>query len=857
MHHKHKTWGHLARFVTSFIGLLFVMTAAHAAEQNQAPSGATSSFLASPLTVQVTITSINSGQVLSNAAFAGTGATYTPAIDVNATTFNFLSNTTTLTLGTVQSIGTVTLSFNRPVTNPRLHFSRLGGALGSTNLDRAYAQTVWDLTTAGATVTPISGDMTTADSPAPGLDTLRIQALNSRADVACIPRTGYEAGGCGTVQVNGTFSTLTFNVALWFRTRDAAGPLSAALGDGYGLAISLNEDFGDAPATYGAAPHVVDNVQLGAVTTPSAGAHPSEADATTTLYTAYPATSPVSNATATGDSDNALTLPLPQVGVGTYTLTVPVSARTGSAAGAQVCGWIDFNRDGTFTDGAPEEACAAAGASSATLSWAIPTGATYVAGESYLRLRIGTAADAAQVSTPTAVAATGEAEDYQITLLPRVRLIKVLSPTTDTGRFNLSVSPNVAAAIGPGTPSVTDVGHNGTTGFVPVPFTTAITVQETAGTGTTLADYTSVLSCVNRLGVSVATGTTSAGFTSMTSAPAAAPTVPAAPANSDTSEITCTATNTRQPTLTLVKQVVNDNGGTRTIADFPLTATGPTPITGVSGTAAVTSRVVSPGAYVLSETTQNFYTASAWSCVGGSLSGSTLTLTTGQSATCTITNNDNPPVLRAQKRLPAGRAAAGDQFTLTIAGTNGPATVTTTGAGSVAAGVATLSTAIAGTSYTISETAPGTTLADSYTTSYACTNASSVPGAQTPTGSGTSFTITAAAGDDLTCTFDNSRKPVADMRVTKTNSESGVLEGAMTTFTIVVTNGGPDAVTGAVVTDPPSGRTNLTCTAPPTCTGSACPAGPLTMAGLDSGYTLGLMANGASVTITVTCQVTP
>lgn len=544
-----------ARSITFFLALLFVMTTAHAAEQNQTPtsvtaSGATSNFIASPLSVAVAVTSANSGQTFNTADFAGGAGTYSPAINVSATTFNFTSTVTTtpMPVGTIRGVGTVTLTFSRPVTNPRLHFSRLGGFNGATN-EFSYFQTTWDLMTAGATMTVISGQLATADNPSvAGADALRIQALNPRATTQCVnpPPANTELSGCGTVQINGTFSTLTFNASLWYRDRQPAAPVNQNGGDAYGVAITLNEDFGDAPSSYGAAPHVVDNVQLGAVATPAAGAHPSEADATTTLYTAYPATSPVSNATATGDTDNALTLPLPQVGVGTYTLTVPVSARTGSASGAQVCGWIDFNRDGSFTDGAPEEACATAGAANATLTWTIPTGATYVAGQSYMRLRIGLAADAAQVSNPTTPAASGEAEDYQITLLPRVRLTKLLSPTTDTGAFNLSVSPNVAAAVGPGTSSVTNVGHNGTTGFVPVPLNTAITVQETAGTGTALANYASVLSCLNRAGASVASGTTSAGFTSMTSAPTAAPTVPATTANSDASEISCTVTNTRR-----------------------------------------------------------------------------------------------------------------------------------------------------------------------------------------------------------------------------------------------------------------------------------------------------------------------
>ena len=78
---------------------------------------------------------------------------------------------------------------------------------------------------------------------------------------------------------------------------------------------------------------------------------------------------------------------------------------------------------------------------------------------------------------------------------------------------------------------------------------------------------------------------------------------------------TCTITNNDQAaTLTLVKTVVNDNGGTATVTSFPLTATGPTTITGVSGAAAVTNRPVNAGVYTLSEVTAAGYTAGAWSC---------------------------------------------------------------------------------------------------------------------------------------------------------------------------------------------------------------------------------------------------
>ena len=65
--------------------------------------------------------------------------------------------------------------------------------------------------------------------------------------------------------------------------------------------------------------------------------------------------------------------------------------------------------------------------------------------------------------------------------------------------------------------------------------------------------------------------------------------------------------------------------------------------------------------------------------------------------TCTFTNT-KLPILRLQKALPSGRFNAGDQFTLNIVGTGGPASVTTTGAGTTATGTATLNPGAVGAS---------------------------------------------------------------------------------------------------------------------------------------------------------------
>lgn len=254
----------------------------------------------------------------------------------------------------------------------------------------------------------------------------------------------------------------------------------------------------------------------------------------------------------------------------------------------------------------------------------------------------------------------------------------------------------------------------------------------------------------------------------------------------------------------------------------------------------------------------------------GSLSGSTYTLTGAEVAasigfTCTFTN-DRLPILRLQKALPGGRFVATDQFTLTIAGTGGPATATTTGTGSTANGTATLNPGAVGASYTFTETAAAGADLGNYITTYSCTNALS--GGQAPSGSGTGFTITGVSGDDLTCVFTNTRKDRADLRLTKTNTPGvngevdqaadTVVSGGATTYTLTVTNLGPDAAGGAVLSDP--APTGVTCTTA-SCSaagGATCPAntGAALVADLQgAGATIPVLPVNGTVTVTLACTV--
>ena len=90
---------------------------------------------------------------------------------------------------------------------------------------------------------------------------------------------------------------------------------------------------------------------------------------------------------------------------------------------------------------------------------------------------------------------------------------------------------------------------------------------------------------------------------------------------------TCTINNNDRPaTLTLVKTVTNDNGGTALPTAWTLSAAGPTaPISGITGSPAVTAVPVNSGTYALAEAGGPAgYAAGGWACTGGMLAGASV-----------------------------------------------------------------------------------------------------------------------------------------------------------------------------------------------------------------------------------------
>ena len=107
------------------------------------------------------------------------------------------------------------------------------------------------------------------------------------------------------------------------------------------------------------------------------------------------------------------------------------------------------------------------------------------------------------------------------------------------------------------------------------------------------------------------------------------------------------------------------------MADFTLTANG-TGSNDLSGTSPVDSGAgLQADTWALSETSVAGYTASAWSCVGGTQNGSNITVGIGGEATCTVTNDDQAASITVYKTVvnDNGGTAQPNDFNLTLEGT--------------------------------------------------------------------------------------------------------------------------------------------------------------------------------------------
>ena len=344
-------------------------------------------------------------------------------------------------------------------------------------------------------------------------------------------------------------------------------------------------------------------------------------------------------------------------------------------------------------------------------------------------------------------------------------------------------------------------------------------------------------------------------------------------------DVTCTITNNDAPAqLTLVKRVVNDNGGTKVVGDFGLLTSAGTVTPFSAGVAdgantlkytSTTVTGLSAGAYTLRESDVAGYTEGTWSCTTGgtvtdnTISAGSVTLVNGADVTCTITNNDAPAQLTLVKRVVndnGGTKVVGDFGLLTSAGTVTP----------FSAGVADGANTLKYTSQTVGVNAGAYTLRESDVAGYtegtwSCTTGGTVTDNTISAGS-----VTLVNGADVTCTITNNDAPaqltlvkrvVNDNGGTKVVGDFGLLTsaGTVTPFSAGVADGANTLkYTSTTVTGLSAGAYTLresdvagytegtwSCTTGGTVTDNTISAGSVTL------------VNGADVTCTITNNDAP
>lgn len=367
------------------------------------------------------------------AGIRGTGpTTYQPAIARTTPAQDLIVNTgTCASTGSCGDRGTVTIAFSQPVRNPVLHLAGIGGAVTQTVSGKPTAQSelhsILKLTTAGLSLTKVGEGNNLAVSS----DT--ITATNHDAGPNCVnTKTGIgldaaASAACGSVRVNGVVTNVSFDVTAFF-TKHAKLPAfnSSSSGDAFSIVASAGEDFGDAPASYGAAWSVLSDVRLGKDAT--------EDNATVANGTTGP--------TSPDQADDGVVFAPLRTTATSYTAELKL---TGASKVGRACGWIDLDLDGTFDPA--ERSCTsfAAGQGAVTLNW---TELRPKAGASYARVRVGYVA--AQVEKPTGPADTGEVEDYPVAITPPPP--PILVNDTATTAFNTALTVDVLGNDKPGDP---------------------------------------------------------------------------------------------------------------------------------------------------------------------------------------------------------------------------------------------------------------------------------------------------------------------------------------------------------------------------------------------------------------------
>ncbi len=203
-----------------------------------------------------------------------------------------------------------------------------------------------------------------------------------------------------------------------------------------------------------------------------------------------------------------------------------------------------------------------------------------------------------------------------------LQLVKDLQPTSDTGRFNLSITYN-GSTVG----SASNVGNNGATAAIITVPGGSYALAEAAAAGTTLTRYASTWQCTDQNSTVVSSGSGSS-FTLQ---------APAMTATATT--LVCRITNrTRQADLSITK---SDGSGTYTpggTATYTLQVVnnGPDAVTNATVTDTLPNGTTLRGAWTCSATSGSTCAAASGGAVGGNAVNVGVNLVNGGQATISV-----------------------------------------------------------------------------------------------------------------------------------------------------------------------------------------------------------------------------
>jgi hypothetical protein len=198
---------------------------------------------------------------------------------------------------------------------------------------------------------------------------------------------------------------------------------------------------------------------------------------------------------------------------------------------------------------------------------------------------------------------------------------KVVNPTTDPGLFNLRIDGQTAG-------TGANVGHGGGTGTIVVP-TGTHSVSETAGTNTSLANYSSSFECSNNLDGS---GTSTGNFQLTTG-----------------QNITCVFTNVRFGGIIVQKQTLPDGSA----QSFTFTANYNQNGFSLSDGQSNNSGTLLPGNYSVSEVVPNGWDQTSAVCSDQSAVNA-ISLQAGETVTCVFTNTQRASISGTKYEVNAG-----------------------------------------------------------------------------------------------------------------------------------------------------------------------------------------------------------